>query len=392
MVNYANTEIKTVVLRSIKDSTIYSFQGSTSKEKCSNGQLIRSKQKNLLNLDNLSFSTILPSFSLQTIKRGVNGFGLATFCKDETLMLWAFFDNLIQNQTPGTIIQAAFNIIKKRSYQKRNKESLTAFFSVLGSLFNLKLPSILSKMLKQSELTKAKDDFSPVFFNTSVVADEFPDETDMRSLSSHPAHGQFPKISSLTPSALIPFCSFATNLSITGTEIPGIDFPICNSFKPVILDGRVCHQFDNSRISMEMKAGKEKGLMFVVDSNIEKALEIVDDEANSLTYKTLSLGKGMKGARQHAQIHINTLAPFYGEDPGDYAISSLKKMTGTQNFLALSNSECQNEDFVRCKNRNFFDHGKLLCGNCIPWVLQNMQDKIKVNSELVMHSFLMHIM
>ena len=282
------------------------------------------------------------------------------------------------------LIQAAFNVLKNKKFQKRNRERLTVLFSVLGNLFDLKLPSILSQMLTEGELAKARKDYSPLFFKTSTVVDELSGEIDMRFLSFHPAHGQILASSSLAPSALIPFCSFASNLSVTGRKIPGFNFPICNSFKPVILDGRVCHQFDNSRISMEMKAGKEKGLMFVVDSNIEKALEIVDDEANSLTYKTLSLGKGMKGARQHAQIHINTLAPFYGEDPGDYAISSLKKMTGTQNFLALSNSECQNEDFVRCKNRNFFDHGKLLCGNCIPWVLQNMQDKIKVNSELVM--------
>ena len=91
----------------------------------------------------------------------------------------------------------------------------------------------------------------------------------------------------------------------------------------------------------------------------------------------------------YAQIYINAIAPFYGEGPGDYAISSLKKMTGTQKFLALSNAEkgCQIEDFVECKNRNFFNQGRRLCGNCIPWALQNIQNNIKVKFSNVMHYF-----
>ena len=129
-----------------------------------------------------------------------------------------------------------------------------------------------------------------------------------------------------------------------------------------------------------MKTGKENGLMFMVDTNSARSLEVVDDEEKSLTYKTLRLGEVVETGL--AQIHINTLAPFYGEGPGDYAISSLKKMTGTKKFLALPNDEknCQIEDFVRCKNRNYFTTGKLICGDCIPWILQRVHGNIKVRS------------
>ena len=94
-----------------------------------------------------SKSKTLKSQTIETIRSGVNGFGLATFCKDETLMLWAFFENLIQTKTPMEVVQATFNTIKSKGVLIRNKKSLTAFFGVLGNLFDLNLPSITSKML-----------------------------------------------------------------------------------------------------------------------------------------------------------------------------------------------------------------------------------------------------
>ena len=201
-------------------------------------------------------------------------------------------------------------------------------------------------------------------------------------LSFHPAHGQLPQTPSLAPTALIPFCSFASDLTVTGKNIPGFNFPVCNSFKPVILDGNLCHQFDKSLIPVDIKSGKENGLMFMVDLNSERSLDIVEEDSSAYSFDTLRLGKenGGSGTRTLAKVHISTLAPFYGEGPGDYAISSVKKMTGTENFIAMPDSEkqCQIEDFVECKNRNFFTQGKILCGNCIPWILQRVHGEIEV--------------
>ena len=164
--------------------------------------------------------------------------------------------------------------------------------------------------------------------------------------------------------------------------MPPFTFPVCNSFKPVILDGRICQQFDSSRIKMDMKSGKENGLMFIVDTNGDRSLDVAEEVENSFTDDTLSFDVETQDLSTSgaAEIHINTLAPFYGDGPGDYVISSLKKMTGTKNFLALPDNEkrCQIEDFVECKNRNFFAQGKLLCGNCIPWILQMALNDIEV--------------
>ena len=78
-----------------------------------------------------SKSKTLKSQTIETIRSGVNGFGLATFCKDETLMLWAFFENLIQTKTPMEVVQATFNTIKNKGVLIRNKKSLTAFLVCL---------------------------------------------------------------------------------------------------------------------------------------------------------------------------------------------------------------------------------------------------------------------
>ena len=123
---------------------------------------------------------------------------------------------------------------------------------------------------------------------------------------------------------------------------------------------------------------------------VEKVPISVSDDTLSLDVETEDFGSSsFTGCNSNlapldtnglAEIYINTLAPFYGEGPADYVISSLKKMTGTRNFLALSDSKkgCQIEDFVECKNRNFFTQGKLLCGNCVPWILQREGNDIKV--------------
>ena len=122
--------------------------------------------------------------------------------------------------------------------------------------------------------------------------------------------------------------------------------------------------------------------MFIVDTNGDRSLDVAEEVENSFTDDTLSFDVETQDLSTSgvAEIHINTLAPFYGDGPGDYVISSLKKMTGTKNFLALPDNEkrCQIEDFVECKNRNFFAEGKHLCGNCIPWILQMALNDIEV--------------
>ena len=79
------------------------------------------------------------------------------------------------------------------------------------------------------------------------------------------------------PSALIPFCAYQSNLKTLGTSIPGLNFPVCNAFRPTILHGQLCYSLDIEKIISEeeknkiTKQGKADGILIIVDPNAERS-------------------------------------------------------------------------------------------------------------------------
>ena len=73
-----------------------------------------------------------------------------------------------------------------------------------------------------------------------------------------------------------------------------------------------------------------------------------------------------------ARIHLHTLSPFTDYRNGSYAMSALKKMTGTDGFLGLPDSakKCQLETFEECNSRKYVDRIGTSC-HCTPWALQD---------------------
>ena len=57
--------------------------------------------------------------------------------------------------------------------------------------------------------------------------------------------------SNILPSALIPFCAYQSNLKTLGTSIPGLNFPVCNAFRPTLLHGQLCYSLDIEKIISE---------------------------------------------------------------------------------------------------------------------------------------------
>ena len=57
-----------------------------------------------------------------------------------------------------------------------------------------------------------------------------------------------------------------------------------------------------------------------------------------------------------------------------YKMTTLKKMTGTDSFLGLSDDvkDCQIESKERCKNRKLFEKTQQMCG-CLPWALKDVE-------------------
>ena len=62
-------------------------------------------------------------------------------------------------------------------------------------------------------------------------------------------------------------------MRILGEYIDGLDFPVCNAFKPTILDGELCYALDLKRLELDRsgvgsKAGRGKGLLLAIDKGI----------------------------------------------------------------------------------------------------------------------------
>ena len=71
-----------------------------------------------------------------------------------------------------------------------------------------------------------------------------------------------------------------------------------------------------------------------------------------------------------ATIHLSTLDRFKDTKPGMYAMTSLKKMTGTDAFLDLPENikGCQIEDQDKCYSRRYIEELQNQC-KCLPWAL-----------------------
>ena len=73
-----------------------------------------------------------------------------------------------------------------------------------------------------------------------------------------------------------------------------------------------------------------------------------------------------------AKIYLNTLAQHVDYRAGSYAMTSLKRMTGTDNFLKLPDDQkkCQFETFEECTAKAFKKDVESQCG-CVPWALSS---------------------
>ena len=154
----------------------------------------------------------------------------------------------------------------------------------------------------------------------------------------------------LLPAALIPFCSYQGEL--LGKEVDG--FVACDQFQPTVLEGQMCYSLDLSKVHEvnSSKTGKQNGLVLVLDPNTPE-----NEEENV------------------ARIHLHTLSPFTDSRNGSYAMSALRKMTGTEGFLGLPDAQkrCQIETSDECNTQKFLEKVQAEC-HCRLWALDTNRE------------------
>ena len=163
-------------------------------------------------------------------------------------------------------------------------------------------------------------------------------------------------------------------MTILGKHIEGLNFPVCNSFKPTILDGELCYVLDLNHLESERsglvsRAGRGKGLLLAIDKGI--SIEPQHDE-NMVEVKDL-IRTELKSTGKRARLNILTSHRHEDSRPGIYTLQVLKKMTGTDNFLAMSDDlkKCQIEQKEECRSRRYVEEVKSRCG-CLPWSLTTL--------------------
>ena len=192
---------------------------------------------------------------------------------------------------------------------------------------------------------------------------------------SHPPH-----LSSKSwSSAFIPFCAYQTDLNISenSLELPGITFPLCSAFLPTILEGQLCYKL---KLNTTSGQGKRNQLMFVVDYNEDRSLQISSEEDK---VADVHGSKGMMDFDDavdsiqgvSSKVHIGTLSTYIHFGGGIFTMTAVKRMRSTGAFLEmpLAQRNCETEFYEDCKTRKLLGQ----C-NCVPWELPGYQVKPKL--------------
>ena len=199
------------------------------------------------------------------------------------------------------------------------------------------------------------------FFNIGYIISG----QEERELSLHPPHLTDSK-GRPTPGALIPFCAYNRAMSNLGKNIPGLTFPVCDRFKPVIKNGQVCYALDMIDLSSKRKGRTKRGRGFGVWLVINMEMS---SKENLFIPNEFMINDNTPRS-QSVTIHLSLLQEFTDVRAGVYGMTSLKKLTGTDTFLGLPDDvkDCQVRDQERCENEKFIEKVKSECG-CIPWSL-----------------------
>ena len=286
--------------------------------------------------------------------------------------LQIFYESLMRTGNTQTILQGVMNTMKLNYDQESIGKAKQYIFKELRTLLDLKLSQVLMTMYDSETIEMAMKS------NDKILAKKDGDaalDRDMEMkiasfISNHPV-AMYDKQGQIQPSSLIPFCSFGAKM--IGSKKPNMTFPICDIFEPTVYEGRQCYQASFEKIhGRQVLKGKKHGLMLLIDVNAERSYNIeASGEVKSADLNEVYLGKDQIVNKNPARIHIGTLAPITEEGRGDYALTSLKQMTGTENFLAWPKEkrECALEKYESCQMRGYLD--KISHCGCSPFDLMS---------------------
>ena len=154
-------------------------------------------------------------------------------------------------------------------------------------------------------------------------------------------------------------------------------------FQPTVLEGQLCQTLNIGLVNTdEVRAGIGYGMLLLIDPG-KRLKKQKENSEEGEKIKKINLDP-LRAAEFSPKIYLHTLGRNSEKRSGSYALSSLKKMTGTDNFMKLTDEvkKCQIEAFEECNARRYLEASLESCG-CVPWALSSaVEDKVG-NIEIV---------
>ena len=144
-----------------------------------------------------------------------------------------------------------------------------------------------------------------------------------------------------------------------------------------MLEGQLCQSLNISLVNKdELKAGIRYGLLLLIDPGTQ-VVKLEEEAEEGQRFETINLDP-LRNEGSSAKIYLNTLGRNSDQRAGSFALAALKRMTGTENFMALGDEvkQCQIETFEECNARRYLEASLESCG-CVPWALSSLV-KVKV--------------
>ena len=118
--------------------------------------------------------------------------------------------------------------------------------------------------------------------------------------------------------------------------------------------------------------------MLLLDYNEHLSLQTasIKDKVVNSSKKTLNFGTAVGSLQgSSAKIQINALSPYISFGGGIYTMTDVKKMTATDDFLAMPFNErnCEADLYEDCRTKRLLEE----C-NCVPWEVPGFQVPSKI--------------
>ena len=112
---------------------------------------------------------------------------------------------------------------------------------------------------------------------------------DVIKTTNHPVHIA-DEDGLLSPTALIPFCEFGEdgNFSRMGIEIDQFDVPVCNSFRPKIIEDQLCYTVNPNEFKEKIDLRGELSLSLFINYNEDREMDFKNSaEDNTIRIETI---------------------------------------------------------------------------------------------------------